>query len=189
MKLDSTYFSKYPLKLVQSTGGGNGISKTVKDSDITIITDCIDTFEPQFYTDLLGEDLANELIAAYEASIATPTPIPLPEKWDTLLNKLFNVTKKQSPVANYVYCYILDEIQLHSTRSGVAISKIDEGEILSQIGKQVRAWNLMVGKLYSVYTWLYDNIDLFEHDEVYFNPTMDSYQGIMLLKKKNIYGI
>ena len=121
MILDKTYFSKRPIKVPQSESLGNGVSSKISTSDAAIIDECINLYEPKFLINLLGYDVANEFIEAYKASILTENPIDLEPKWVALKNKLYNITEKTSPAANYVFFFICDEIIQTTTRVGSAV--------------------------------------------------------------------
>ena len=192
MKLTADYFFKQPTLVPQASGLGNGVNPRVKTSDDGLLQNNIDLYEEQFYIELLGYDLASELIAAYEASVAETNPIPLEQKWIDLLAKLFNETKFRSPAANYVFWFIMEDIFRPSTRVGTVIGKKNEGIVTSPATKQITAWNLMVDELVRFYEWLETNRTTYEHDMVIVNPCMVKSNGCYipsLTKTVNMFGI
>ena len=189
MILDKTYFSKRPIKVPQSESLGNGVSSKISTSDAAIIDECINLYEPKFLINLLGYDVANEFIEAYKASILTENPIDLEPKWVALKNKLYNITEKTSPAANYVFFFICDEIIQTTTRVGSAVGKLEETQVVSFIQKQATAWNLMTENLFCFYKWLESVQSDYEHDDVKLSPKLDENGKYILLKNVNIYGI
>lgn len=172
MKLTADYFLKQPTYVPQASGSGNGVNPKVKTNDEGLIQNNIDLYEEQFYIELLGCDMAQELIADYEASVLEENPIALEQKWVDLLAKLFNVAKFRSPAANYVFWFIMEDVYAPSTRVGTVIGKKNEGTVESPIVKQITAWNLMASELVRFYDWLYLNREAYEHDEVYITPSV-----------------
>lgn len=192
MKLTADYFLKQPTYVPQASGLGNGVNPQVKTKEAELVQNNIDLYEEQFYIELLGYDLASELIAAYEASVATTNPIELEQKWVDLLAKLFNETKFRSPAANYVFWFIMEDIFKPSTRVGTVIGKKNEGTVASPASKQITAWNLMVDDLIRFYEWLETNRATYEHDTVIVNPCMVKSKGCYipsLTKTVNMFGI
>jgi hypothetical protein len=159
--IDETYFTKHPTKLPQSEALGNGVAVDIQTGDVAMIDDNIEIYEPQFLTYLLGKDLADEFIAGLAV---TPTPAT---KWTALKNKLVNSTTKRSPIANYVYCFILEEQSEYDARVGTVANKTENATQISCTHKQTKAWNLMVEELIVFIDWLILNRTTYEHDEVY----------------------
>ena len=170
MKLTADYFKKQPTLVPQASGLGNGVNPRVKTNDEGLVQNNIDLYEEQFYIELLGYDLANELIAAHEASVAETDPITLEQKWIDMFAKLFNEVKFRSPAANYVFWFIMEDVFRPSTRVGTVIGKKNEGQVETPATKQITAWNLMASELVRFYDWLELNRATYEHDDVFINP-------------------
>lgn len=156
--IDKTYFHEPFTWLPQSEALGNGVSQKIKDSDSDLITNNIDYFEDKFLISILGQDL-------YDAFIEGITPVEgeheeeeIEDKWLLLKSKLIDEDKKNSPIANYIYCYIMPQLVLKTTRDGIVVSKGSEtSSFVSGINKQVAAWNEMVDMLDIFYQWLREN--------------------------------
>jgi hypothetical protein len=185
MFLDQTFFQKYPTKLSQAESLGTGVNPKIAAADLAFIQEVIDEHEAEFYVLLLGQDLADELFLAYQASLPTgteETPVPgtpLPTKWQTLVDKLVNTTLKKSPSANYVYFHALIRKQSETLRSGEKAGKSDEMTQVSCAESQTIAWNLGVDKLRPVVEWLIENKADYEHDDVYLEiePSLVEYEN------------
>lgn len=185
--IDTTYFLKPPVSVPQSNALGNGVSQVVKTSDTAFLTDLIDLWEPIFYRDLLGKEVADEFIGAYKASKAE-VPVPLEPKWQALISNLFDATAKKSPCANYIYFQVLPELDLKISRNGVKEAKLDCANLVASTVKGVNAWNLMVDDLRVFYAWLLDHASDYEHDEVTIKPKRTKGK-ITLITPINAYGI
>ena len=159
MTLDATYFLKQPTKLVQSTPVGNGVSAYVAEQDTDVIDEGIEYYEPKFLEMVLGYDIAQE----YITGIGEDTPA---QKWVDLRDKLYDTTNKRSPVANYVFCRILNDSQTVVTRAGNVVGKSDESTVVSYYNKIQNAWNEMCPMVERLYDWLIENRETYEHDDL-----------------------
>ncbi len=189
MILTPEYFKKQPVKVPIADGLGNGANPTIKTSDETLIQNNIDFYELEFYKELLGKDLAKEFITAYNNSVLEENPIELEQKWQDLVDRLFDEDNLTSPASNYVYWFIMDEMFRANTRTGIATAKKDEANNTSFILEQIRAWNYMCEELKSFYLWLSDNTETYEHDEVYVAPKQGVYEAYSLIETRNRFGI
>lgn len=187
MILDKSYFLKYPVFIPQADGYTSPVATAVKNNDILFIESMISVHEPRYYKFLLGNDLANEFIEAYKASIAE-TSTPLPSQWTTFISKAFDTTNKTSPCANFVYYYACYELEQRTTRVGTKVSKIDGGDVISPDSKAIISWNLGVERNIELLNWLAENKSDYEHDSIYFNPYLVRNEPELCILK-NIYGI
>ena len=189
MILTPQYFLKRPVLVPKAQGVGNGTSTTLKTSDEALIQGNIDTYEIEFLKYLLGRDLAKEFITAYKASVQEDNPVELEQKWKDLISHLYDEDELTSPAANYVYWFILKEMYAPPTRIGTFKAKTEEGLIYSPISDQVNAWNIMCDELIDFYVWLADNVDTYEHDDVYIDPKEGIIEAYYLIDYKNTFGI
>lgn len=113
----------------------------------------IDRFEKEVLMGLLGYTLYTELMAAYAAFKAAPS-IPLPQKWDRLINGytytygaqtirwngLIN-SDKVSFLSYYVYCQHLKAAQATRSNAGVTQPKNENSVVVDGIGLFANSWN------------------------------------------------
>ena len=106
----------------------------------------IEIYEPEYLCKLLGEELYNDFLANGEA-----------DKWVEFKNKLVTEYKvtKVSPIANYVYFHLVRNSQSMATINGV--KKDGEENLVNPQSKMISAWNDMVYKNRSIYSWLCRN--------------------------------
>lgn len=128
MLIDSTYFVNELLIA--------NISNTV-DSTGSKITSFIEKYETRYLKELLGLGLYAEFIAGIAED-------PIEEKWAVLLDALRNDTTKESPIANYVYYWVMRNDATQSTGTGEVVANNENSRRVSPVDKMVRAWNEMV---------------------------------------------
>ena len=106
----------------------------------------IEIYEPEYLCKLLGEELYNDFLANEES-----------DKWVEFKNKLVTEYKvtKVSPIANYVYFHLVRNSQSMATINGV--KKDGEENLVNPQSKMISAWNDMVYKNRSLYSWLCSN--------------------------------
>ena len=91
----------------------------------------INKYEPMFLMKLLGKDLYNEFNDGLTLN-------PVPEKWNTLKNKVMY------PCANYIYCYYMRNKASETNGFGETLPESENSQRVSPVQKIVRAWNEMV---------------------------------------------
>lgn len=106
----------------------------------------IDEYEPILLTELLGEDTYTELKEGLLID-------PIPEKWETLRDKVKPIILK------YVYYQYLDSNITLTTGIGEQATTTEAGNRASAWGKQVKQWNLMVRAIHDLVKFLTDNSD------------------------------
>ena len=119
----------------------------------------IDRYEPEYLCKLLGEELYNDFLAFEEGDESEYS-----KEWDEF--KSLVVKGKNSPIANYVYFFMLRHANSTATFSGV---KVDGENLVSPQRKMIFAWNDMVNQNIKIYSWLckkfkkvYSEQELFE---------------------------
>lgn len=106
----------------------------------------IEKYEPEYLCKLLGEELYNDFLVNGESA-----------KWDEFKKLLVKESSlaKASPIANYVYFFMVRSSQSTATLNGV---KTDGDEnIVSPQRKMVWVWNDMVYMNRKIYVWLCKN--------------------------------
>lgn len=103
----------------------------------------INQYEPEYLSKLLGEKLYNDFLSNEDS-----------EQWEDFKKLIVkdNGCFKTSPIANYVYFFLVRDSQSKATVNGV---KSDGDENLVSAGaKLVSAWNNMVFENRKIYMWL-----------------------------------
>ena len=106
----------------------------------------IEKYEPEYLCKLLGEELYNDFLVNGESA-----------KWDEFRKLLVKESDlaKASPIANYVYFFLVRHSQSTATINGV--KKDGDENIVSPQRKMVWAWNDMVYMNRKIYVWLCRN--------------------------------
>jgi hypothetical protein len=129
--------------LIQSVGEAN-------------LADYIIKFEAEYLIRLLGETLYENFMAG----IAVESPLQI---WIDMKEALTHEsTTKLSPIAYYVYCFIMEEGQTTSTIKGEKGVKADRTVSVSAAKKVVNAWVWMVRYSGRFYNWLYEHWDSYK---------------------------
>lgn len=103
----------------------------------------INQYEPEYLSKLLGEELYNDFLSNEDS-----------ERWEAFKKLIVKEDGlfKTSPIANYVYFFLVRDSQSKATVNGV---KSDGDENLVSAGaKLVSAWNNMVFENRKIYMWL-----------------------------------
>ena len=122
-----------------------------------VINSFIDKYEPKLLTAALGADL----YAALVAGLAEETPLAI---WTDLMTGkdyiynlksyrwtgLRNTTTKESPIANYVYYWIMKNNISNTTGIGEVSPKGENSFRANPSRKMTAAWNEMVDQLRSL---------------------------------------
>lgn len=109
------------------------------------ISSFIEKYEPEYLNRLLGDKLCSDFLKSHEERVY---------KWDELETILVTGDSfKCSPIANYVYFFMLRSFQADATINGVKADH-DEGSLISPQQKMIEAWNDMVKMNKKVVKWL-----------------------------------
>lgn len=109
------------------------------------INSFIERYEPEYLSKLLGDELYNDFLKSREESV---------NKWDEFKAILVEGDSfKRSPIANYVYFFMLRSFNSDATLNGVKTDS-DEGHLISPERKMVNAWNDMVKMNTKLVKWL-----------------------------------
>lgn len=104
----------------------------------------IERYEPEYLGKLLGEELYNDFLANSKGESSTHA-----DKWERF--KSIIVDGRFSPIANYVYFFMIRSSQSTATFNGV---RIDGENLVSPRHKMIDAWNDMVNHNIKIYSWL-----------------------------------
>lgn len=112
----------------------------------------IDEYEPKYLTLLLGPSL----YASFTAGLAAD---PLDPIWTKLKNQIFVIsgTSKVSPVANFIYFYLVRRSTYDNSGIGLTQAKAENATIIDSRIETSRAWNKMNALSFSVYKFLKAN--------------------------------
>jgi len=176
------------MALIDSTYFTNDINLSL--GTYSDIDQFIAKYEKEVLIGLLGYTLYTEMMAAYAASIAT-VPVPLPQKWDRLINGytydyngvtirwngLIN-SDKVSFIAYYVYCQYIKSHQFPQSQTGAVQPQNENSVVVDGIANHTAGWNRFV-ELYGIgsesalaylvtnsdeYTdWLFENTKLYAY--------------------------
>lgn len=110
------------------------------------INSFIERYEPEYLCKLLGEELYNDFLLHEKGESMND--------WDGFMSILVKGdTYKTSPIANYVYFFLLRASHTDATMNGVKADG-DGGKLISPERKMVVAWNDMVQQNKLLYRWL-----------------------------------
>lgn len=174
------------MSLIDSTYFRNEISIPV--GTYSDLQQFIDRYEKEVLIGLLGYTLYTEMMAAYAASIAT-VPVPLPEKWDKLINgSIYNCcgfelrwnglinSDKVSFISYYVFCEYVRAKQSAVQGTGTVQAKNENSFVVDGIGKHTNSWNEFVHEYYNCTEFLSANTELYDLTTV--NQYLYSYTNI-----------
>lgn len=112
----------------------------------------INRYEPEYLCKLLGEELYNDFLVNKDDAL-----------WLEFRGLLVNETTKASPIANYVYFYMVRSNQSMATINGV--KKDGNENLVNPTLKMVEAWNDMVAMNRKLYVWLCKNFHKVQTEE------------------------
>jgi len=172
------------MSLIDTTYFKNALSIPI--GTYSDLQNYIDEFEETVLIGLLGYDLYTEMMAAFAALPG----VPLPDKWDKLINGtsytygsqslhwngLINTAKK-SFIANYVYCQYLQAKQSATSATGTVQAKNENSIVVDGIAKHSNAWNEFVTLYAECYQFLGTDTTSY--------PLVNPWQ----YKRTNIFGI
>lgn len=151
MIIDSTYFVReLSLPNIVSNSLESGVSaalQTVGENSLDLF---IEKYEEEYLIKLLGKELANKFML--EVNNSAPDDI-----WKELLSVLADSEKKTSPIANYIYYWIMRDSRTSTTMGGECASTFDKAQRASQDKKLVKAWNDSVNMTIQVVCWINRN--------------------------------
>ena len=101
----------------------------------------IKRYESEYLCKLLGEELYNNFLAHREE-----------DAWKEFEGMVADDSAKISPIANYVYFFLVRDSHATATINGV--KKDGDDNLVSPQRKMVRAWNDMVEHNRRIYSWL-----------------------------------
>ena len=109
---------------------------------------------------LLGEELYNDFLAHREEDV-----------WKAFEGMIADKSVFISPIANYVYFYLVRDSHATATINGV--KKDGEENLVSPQRKMVRAWNDMVEHNRRIYSWLCRTFHKVQTDQELLEPIND----------------
>jgi hypothetical protein len=126
-----------------------GVGALIQSIGEANLSDYIIKFESEYLTRLLGETLYENFMAG----IAVESPLQI---WVDLKEALTHeLTTKLSPIAYYVYCFLMEEGQTSTTIKGEKEVRADRTVSASAAKKVVNAWHWMEVYSERFYKWLY----------------------------------
>lgn len=169
------------------------------------VDNAIAFYEPEILQKLLGYPLWKLLNAAYLDSIKSPDPVPLPARFNTLINgeeftftyNGYSVTTKWNGLKNtemisiisyYVYYNYRNITESKTTPTGEAKPKRENSNVYSSIPKLVYAWNRMIelyGQTPKPYELDYDSLkEIEDHfrdhtNYIHYNPEASAYNYLL----------
>lgn len=117
----------------------------------------IKRYEPEYLCKLLGEELYNDFLAHREE-----------DAWKAFGGMMADASVKISPIANYVYFFLVRDSHATATINGV--KKDGEENLVSPQRKMVRAWNDMVEHNRRIYSWLCRTFHKVQTDQELLEP-------------------
>lgn len=150
--IDETYFTgTIALPGVKRlVAGGKEIPQTVGETDLKRF---IEEFQEEYLNELIGESLSEALFAG----LALPEGDPGKEIWLALKNKLVDEAKKASPIANYVYYFVMRYGRTQTAPTGEKKARSDFAKNVSGDDKIILAWNKMVEWNFRFVEWMENN--------------------------------
>jgi hypothetical protein len=171
--IDETYFTgtiALPGLKKNITGGSvtgaAQISQTV--GEINLIR-FIEEYQEEYLNIILGKSLT----AAFFEGLSLPDGNPGKEMWITLKNQLVNEKGRRSPIANYVYYFIMCYGKTQTSPTGEKRAKSDFAQNRTGFGKMLRAWNKMVKWNMEFIKWLSEIKNLHTYEKYAGNHTID----------------
>ena len=144
MLIDQSYFVG-EIHVPNLTGVGPVPAGNVEELNRFIVK-----YEPEYLDEVLGSGLSEAFQAG--ASIATPD-----QRWVDLKTKLLNATRKESPIAGYVYYHIYRDRLSTSSGLGEIESAAENANVVLNTDKMMRAYNDTVRKGRAVLEWVKAN--------------------------------
>jgi hypothetical protein len=160
--IDGTYFTgelslpNIPAS-IQGGGGLDGVAYALQ----TVGENNLDVFADKYATDYLVRLFGEELTQTLLEELDKPSPAQI---WLDLKDKLLLQTgsHKSSPIANYVYYWLMRDARTKTTMAGEADPTFDNAENASDRYKLVKAWNDMADMTIRVHQWFCRNIEHYQ---------------------------
>lgn len=116
----------------------------------------LDGFVDKYVTDYLVRLMGLELTQTFLAEIETDSPAQI---WTNLQKQLLIQfgTYKTSPLANYVYYWLMRDARTKTTTAGEADAEFDNAKNVNNQYKLVKAWNDMANTTLRIQRWLCQN--------------------------------
>ncbi len=158
--IDSTYFNgnlSLPNIPVLEASADDGVAmaiQTVGENNLNVF---VDKYVVDYLIQLFGKDLTTAFIAGLDED-------PVPEIWENLKRQLLIKihTQKTSPLANYVYYWLMRDAITKTTQAGEVRPKLDGAQNAEVKRKLVSAWNEMVEMNGHVINWFFANRNDYE---------------------------
>jgi hypothetical protein len=177
--IDETYFTgKIPLPGLRAKSEATGMDKLLNELTVSglNLTQFISECQTEYLQKMLGEKLAGHFLE----NIPKEEP---DEIWTELKDRLIDGKLKISPIANYVYFFILRYSVTQTSISGEKKGKSDNANNASVMHKSVFAWNGMVEMNERFARWFFER----QND---YSPYMDEWRpDDDLFKNENIFNI
>lgn len=143
--IDATYFI-----------GELNIANTDEPATMSYLQVFIDQYEAEYLTLLLGPTL----YASFLEGLALQ---PIPQEWIDLQNQLLviNGTSKVSPIANFVYFYLIRRATYSSSGTGLTQPLNENSKVIDSKIETSRAWNQMNKLSFTVYKFLKANVSVY----------------------------
>jgi hypothetical protein len=132
----------------------------------------IEELSQEFLKKLLGDVLYVEFIEGL-------TVEPVDAKWTQLNEWLINSDLKKSPIANYVYYWLLFDSVTENTGIGIVAMQGENSTRVSPVDKMVKAWNDMLPLIDVVHKNLIANQSLY--------PSYAHKRRSSITKKANLF--
>ncbi len=156
--IDNTYFiGELSLPNIPVSPSGTA-SSGVELALQTVGENNIDIFIDKYVIDYLTRLFGRELTVIFLKEISEPSP---DEIWTNLRDQLLIVTVpyKASPLANYVYYWLMRDARTKTTQAGEADPTFDNAINANNNYKMVKAWNDMVDMTFDIDKWFCNHIE------------------------------
>lgn len=148
MLIDQSYFVGEIL-VPNLTGVG-----PIPAGNVEELSRFIAKYEPEYLDEVLGPVLSD----AFQSGISSATP---DQRWIDLKAKLVNTTRKESPIAGYVYYHFYRDRLSTSSGLGEIESTAENANVVLNTDKMMRAYNDAVRKGRVVYEWVKANTETY----------------------------
>lgn len=154
------YFKKEPLYIEQSSPN-NGIPADSYAAAVAALNSSIETYERRYLKQLLGKSLYEEFISSSEDAKWAVLKSLLWESVDVTEGETTTKVYTESPVADFIYFWHVNDYTLKYNGETYRQSKSDNSVSVSVIQKQVFIWQEMKRKTKVIKEWLVANASNF----------------------------
>ena len=148
--IDETYFTgELSLPNIPvSTPSSDGVALAIQ----TVGEKGLDIFVDKYVVDFLIRLFGRELTKAFLSGLEEETPL---EIWINLKGLLLTRagSYKASPLAGYVYYWLMRDARTKTTQAGESDPNFDNAENVNNCYKMVKAWNDMASMALGVHKW------------------------------------